>query len=70
MADNKTKPTKISVSAFIDAITDEGRRADAKALVKLMQKAAGEKQRCGDLPSLVSAATTMCMTAGEKATCR
>ncbi len=45
MADNKTKPTKLSVSAFIDAITDEGRRADAKALVKLMQKAAGEKPK-------------------------
>ncbi|MBZ5492061.1 MAG: DUF1801 domain-containing protein [Acidobacteriia bacterium] len=43
MADNKTKPTKLSVSAFIDAITDEGRRADAKALVKLMQKASGER---------------------------
>lgn len=43
MADNKTKPTKLSVAAFIDAITDEGRRADAKALLKLMQKAAGEK---------------------------
>lgn len=45
MADNKTKPTKISVAAFIDAITDAGRRADAKALVKLMQKAAGEKPK-------------------------
>jgi hypothetical protein len=43
MADNKTKPTKLSVSAFIDAISDESRRADAKALVKLMQKASGEK---------------------------
>jgi hypothetical protein len=43
MADNKTKPTKISVTAFIDSITDQGRRADAKALVMLMQKASGEK---------------------------
>jgi hypothetical protein len=43
MADNKTKPTKLSVSAFIDAITDRSRRADAKALVKLLQKASGEK---------------------------
>jgi len=43
MAENKTKPSKISVAAFIDAVTDEGRRADAKALVKLMQKASGEK---------------------------
>lgn len=45
MVENKTKPTKVSVAAFIDAITEEGRRADAKALVKLMQKAAGEKPK-------------------------
>lgn len=43
MADNKTKPTKLSVAAFIDALTDPLRRADAKALIKLMQNAAGEK---------------------------
>ena len=43
MADNKTKPTKAGVAAFIDAITDPAKRADAKALVKLMQNAAGEK---------------------------
>jgi hypothetical protein len=43
MADNKTKPTKLSVAAFIDALTDPTRRADAKALVRLMQSAAGEK---------------------------
>jgi hypothetical protein len=45
MADNKTKQTNSSVAAFIDAITDEGRRADAKGLVKLMQKAAREKPK-------------------------
>jgi hypothetical protein len=45
MADNKTKPTKLSVAAFIDAITDPTRRADAKALVRLMQNAAGEKPK-------------------------
>jgi hypothetical protein len=45
MAENKTKATDVSVSAFIDAITDEGRRADAKALVKLMQKTSGEKPK-------------------------
>jgi hypothetical protein len=43
MADNKTKPTKISVAAFINALADPARRADAKALVKVMQSAAGEK---------------------------
>jgi hypothetical protein len=45
MADNKTKPTKLNVSAFISAITDSARRADAKALIKLMQDAAGEKPK-------------------------
>jgi hypothetical protein len=43
MADNKTKATKLSVAAFIDTLTDETKRADAKALVKLMQSATGEK---------------------------
>jgi hypothetical protein len=45
MADNKTKPTKLSVAAFIGALTDETRRKDAKALVKLMQSATGEKAK-------------------------
>lgn len=45
MAENKTKPTKISVAAFILALTDPTRRADAKALVKLMQGVAGEKPK-------------------------
>ena len=45
MADNKTKPTELSVAAFIDALTDQNRRADAKALVKLMQNATGEKPK-------------------------
>ena len=43
MADNKTKPTKLSVSAYINAIPDDAKRADAKALVKLMQSATGER---------------------------
>jgi hypothetical protein len=42
---NKTKPTKLSVTAFTNAITDPVRRADAKALTKLMQNAFGEKPR-------------------------
>lgn len=52
MAENKTKATKLSVSTFIDAITDQSRRADAKALVKLMQKASGEKPKMWG-PSIV-----------------
>lgn len=45
MAENKTKPTGISVTAFIGGLTDETRRSDAKALVKLMQRASGETPR-------------------------
>jgi hypothetical protein len=40
---NKTKPTKLSVEAFLNAITHPTQRADAKALVKLMKTAAAEK---------------------------
>jgi hypothetical protein len=43
MAENKTQPTKLSVAAFIDGLTDETKKADAKALVKLMQGVTGEK---------------------------
>jgi hypothetical protein len=43
MAANKTKPTKAGVAGFIAALTDETKRADAKALVKLMQTKSGEK---------------------------
>ncbi len=45
MAENKTKATKVSVAAFIAAVADQTRRADAKALVKLMQSATGEKPK-------------------------
>lgn len=43
MAENKTQATKASVAEFVAAISDDAKRADAKALIKLMQKATGEK---------------------------
>ncbi len=43
MAENKTRPTKSSVNGFINLLTDETRRADAKTLVKLLQNATGKK---------------------------
>jgi len=45
MAENKTKPTEVSAAAFVEAIPDESKRADAKALVKMMQSASGEKPK-------------------------
>ena len=45
MAENKTKPTEVSVAAFIEAIAEPARRADATALVKLLQEVTGEEPK-------------------------
>jgi hypothetical protein len=45
MAQNKTQPTKSDVTAFVTAIEDATRKADAKTLIKLMQDASGEKAK-------------------------
>lgn len=39
----KTKPTKVSVKAFIAAVPNETRRKDAETLLKLYEKATGWK---------------------------
>ena len=41
MAENKTKPTKASVQAFLQGIEDPVKRNDSKALVKLMTEITG-----------------------------
>jgi hypothetical protein len=43
MAENQTKPTKESVTAFIDKIADPARRADAQTLLGLLRKVTKEK---------------------------
>lgn len=43
MAENKTKATALTVAAYIDAMEDEGKREEAKVLVKLLSKATGQK---------------------------
>lgn len=45
MAELKTKKTKVSPAAFIAAVKEPGKRADAKVLLKLMQEASGEKPK-------------------------
>lgn len=52
MAENKTKPTQVSVAAYIAALPDAAQRADAKALVTMMQDISGEKARMWG-PSIV-----------------
>src|SRR5436305_14802839 len=51
-AENKTRPTKVSVASFIDAVPDPSRRGDAKVLVRLMQRITREKPKMWG-PSLI-----------------
>jgi hypothetical protein len=39
MAENKTKQTEASVRKFINSVTDEQKRADAFAILEMMQRA-------------------------------
>ena len=42
MAENKTKPTAVSVEDFIASVENPGRREDAAALVQLIEAETGE----------------------------
>ena len=45
VAENKTRPNKASVTAFLNAIESKGRRADAKRVAAMMRKATGSRAR-------------------------
>ena len=45
MAENKTKATTASVSAFVSRISDPMQQKDAKTLVQWMEQLSGEKAR-------------------------
>ena len=40
-ADNKTKPTKVSVREFVESVEHDTRRKDAKALLKIFKDVTG-----------------------------
>ena len=52
MADNKTRPTRASVTAFMSAIGDRRMRADAKKVAAMMRRATGKRARMWG-PSIV-----------------
>lgn len=52
MAELKTKKTQSSVGEFIDGVADEQQRADARRVLKIMQKATGAKPKMWG-PSIV-----------------
>ncbi|QCW99729.1 DUF1801 domain-containing protein [Aggregatimonas sangjinii] len=41
MAENKTKPTTVAVSDFLETVKDEAQRADSFVLVQLMKEVTG-----------------------------
>lgn len=45
MAENKTKPNKTSVTAFIKSIEDEQMRRDARKVAAMMREATGSRAR-------------------------
>ena len=45
MAENKTKATEESVTAFLDAVPDETRRRDGYAVLELMKEITGEEPK-------------------------
>ena len=56
MAENKTQPTKASVTAFINAIDNPEKRADARKLAAMMRKATGKRAKMWG-PSMVGYGT-------------
>ena len=56
MPTNKTQPTALSVSEFLESIPDPNRRADASALAKIFREASGETPRMWG-PSIVGFGT-------------
>lgn len=45
MAALKTKPTKVSVASFLNNVDGDERRADCRALVKMMKRVTGAQPR-------------------------
>lgn len=45
MAENKTKMNEDSVTAFLESVTDERKKADCYAILKLMEELSGEKAK-------------------------
>jgi hypothetical protein len=45
MAEPKTRATQASVTKFLDKVSDEGRRQDCQALVKMMTRATGAEPK-------------------------
>jgi hypothetical protein len=57
MAENKTKATKSSAARFLDGITDQQKRADCKAVAKMMRAVTGKNAKMWGSSSIVGYGT-------------
>ena len=56
MAENKTKPTKAGVTAFLDSVEDRQKRADCRKVAAMMRRATGTRAKMWG-PSIVGFGT-------------
>lgn len=56
MAETKTKPTEVSADAFIEAVPNPERRADAKTLRAMLERVSGEPAKMWG-PSIIGFGT-------------
>ena len=45
MAENKTKPTRAGVTAFLDSVEDRQKRADCRKVAAMMRRATGKRAK-------------------------
>ena len=56
MAENKTKPTRASVTAFLNSVEDTQKRADCRKVAAMMRRATGKRAKMWG-PSIVGFGT-------------
>jgi hypothetical protein len=56
VAENKTKPTKAGVTAFLDSVEDRQKRADCRKVAAMMRRATGKRAKMWG-PSIVGFGT-------------
>ena len=56
MAENKTKPTKLSATAFLKSVEDRQKRADCRKVAAMMRRATGKRAKMWG-PSMVGFGT-------------
>jgi hypothetical protein len=68
MAELKTKENSASVAAFLNAVEDTQKRADAKKIAAMMREATGSRPKCGVRVLLALAVTITSMQVAVRAT--